>query len=476
MSVDTAHNLVPRHICANSHTSRTDVDLTATCICLAMALLLTVGCSHESPDEQPSPPSPPPPSVRVDKVAQQMISPRLVAVGTVRPKHFSIIASAADGVVDEFLPLTQDGNEVQLEEGSFVTKGTVLSQLRMFSTDLALDEQRAVLAERTAQHQQILEPRKEDVEEAQAQHLAAEAAFANAERRWKELQSLATRGATNPSAVEDAELLYNEIRHRQVAAKAVFQRVSSGARAEEKQQVKARLAAQENHVAWLEAEKEKRITRAPFDGFLVQEQTYVGQWLSKGDPVATMAQLDDVDVEVLVDQDFVAQVRIGDPVHLKIAGTADPDSADGRWTGTVNSVIPRSDWESGSRSFPVIVRIQNRMNGTTDAPLPTLREGMIAEAEFFGPPFSATLVPKDSLVQTSRGTFVFAINPAVAGAPLSVRQVVVETGISKDDRIQVLGSDLEPGVLVVTEGGDRLRAFQSVQIKVPDDPQEPSVE
>jgi len=465
VSDDTANNQARHQVNCGSRSPRANASMTATRNCLLTALLVfpvIIGCSSavssKTGEEQLStgavPPARPPALVRVREVRQQQIAPRLVAVGTVRPRNVSVIASAADGVVDEF----------SQEQGSYVKVGTVLAQLRMLSTELALDEQRAVLAERAAQHQLILEPRKEDVEEAEAQHLASAAAFAHAEQRLKELQSLASRGATNPSAVDDAELTYNEVRHRMLAAKAVFQRVSAGTRKEEKLQATARLQAQQKHVAWLEAEQEKRITRAPFDGFLVQEQTYLGQWLSKGDPVATMVQLDEVDVEVPVDPSFISQVAIGHSVRLKIAGTSDPSSADGRWTGTVNSIVPRSAWETGSRSFPVIVRIKNLIHGTPDFPVPTLREGMVAEVEFFGSSFQATLVPKDTLVRTSRGTFVFAINPATDGKPSSVRQVMVQPGISQDEWIQVSGSDLESGMLVVTEGAERLRPFQSVQL------------
>lgn len=429
---------------------------------LCGVLTLAGGCStavSSKADDEPAteaaaPPQQPPALVRVQDVRQEQIAPRLLAVGTVRPRHFSIIASAADGVVDEFL----------VEQGSFVAQDTVLSRLRMFSTDLALDEQRAVLEEREAQYQQTLEPRQEDVEEARAQQLAAEAAFTNADRRLTELRSLASRGATNPSAVEDAEDLFNEARQRLLAAKAVYQRVAAGTREEERLQAKARLLAQEKHVAFLEAEKEKRITRAPFSGFIIQEQTYLGQWLSKGDPVATMAQLDELDVEVPVDQSFISQVSIGDEVALQVAGTPDPSSQDGRWPGRVQQIIPRSDWESGSRSFPVIVRVQNKMTGPPDAPVPTLREGMMAEAEFFGTEFEAVLVPKDALVRTSRGTFVYVLNPVQSGQPLNVRQVLIEPGLSKAEWIQVSGSELQPGMQVVTEGAERLRPFQSVQI------------
>lgn len=444
--------------CVSERTDRSFVQMPL--IARLMILLLVAGCSSvasDTPDDSGAPAAasgPPPALVKTQQVRRERIAPKLVAVGTVRPRHVSIIASAADGVVEEF----------SQEQGHFVKEGTVLSKLRMFSTELALEEQKAVLAERAAEYQEILEPRKEDVEESRAQHLAAEAAFANADRRLKELRSLSSRGAANPSAVDDAQDLFQEARQRLLAAKAVFERVSAGARQEEKQQVNARFNAQKKHVAWLEAEKEKRITRAPFDGFIVKEQTYLGQWLSKGDPVVTMAMLDEVDVEAAVDQSFVSQVLIGASVHLKIAGTPDPATEDGRWIGKVHSIVPRTQWESGSRSFPVIVRIRNPMTGTPEVPVPMLREGMMAEVEFSGSPVDAILVPKDSLVRTSRGTFVFALNPAEGDQPLSVRQVSVMPGISKEGWIQVSESDLVAGDSVVTEGAERLRPFQAVRV------------
>lgn len=419
------------------------------------------GCSSSEPPPldgtdaaAAGPPAPPPALVRVSSVRSEEIAPRLIAVGTVRPRHVSTVASASDGVVDEFT----------VEEGGFVKANTVLSRLRIQSTDLALDEQRAVLMEREAMYQQTLKPRREDVEEARAQQRAAEATLENADRRFKELQSLVKRGATNQSDVDDAEQILAEAKNKALAAAAVFERVSSGTREEEKQQAQARLMAQQKHVEFLEAEKEKRITKAPFDGFIVSEETYLGQWLSKGDPVVKMAMLDEVDVEVPVDQSFISQVNPGSNVDLKINGSANADSTDGRWQGTVVSIVPRSEWETGSRSFPVIVRVKNRMNGTSESPVPTLREGMMAEVEFFGTPLQAKMVPKDSLVRTSRGTFVFAINPPEPDKPLSVRQVLVEPGISKGDSIQVLTDELIPGEQVVTEGAERLRPFQTVSV------------
>ena len=88
----------------------------------------------------------------------------------------------------------------------------------------------------------------------------------------------------------------------------------------------------------------------------------------------------------------------------------------------------------------------------------------MAEAAFRGVSVKALLVPKDSVVRTSRGAFVFVVNPAEAGKPLSVRQVMVTLGLGTGLRIQVQGESLAAGQQVVTEGAERLRAFQTVTV------------
>ena len=425
---------------------------------VAVLLLGTAGCGSGSDvakaDGQPagdSPPAggPPPALVRVADVVEERISPRVMVVGTIRPRHTSIVASGSDGIVEEFL----------VEEGDFVKAGAVLSRLRMKSTDLDLDEQRAILAEREAMYQESLTPRPEAVEEAKARERAAEATFANAERQLNELRQLQNRNAAIPSQVDDAEDRLNEAQQNLAAAKAVYQLAAAGVRDEAKRQAKARLEAQQKHVAFLESEKEKRTTLAPFDGFVVEQHTYDGQWLAKGDPVVTLAQMDEVDAQVQVDQEFVREIRPGDEVQVRVPGTARLN-----WVGRVRSIVPRTDWEQGSRSFPVIVRIANEFDDADPMRVPALREGMMAEAEFFGDETDAVLVPKDALVRTSRGTFVFALNPLQGDQPPSVSMILVETGISREAQIQVTAAELHAGMKVVTEGAERLRPFQAVTV------------
>jgi len=411
------------------------------------------GCSQTESPAPAGAAAQPPARVRVVAIRQETIAPEFRALGNVRPRHLSIVASGSEGVVAEF----------PIEVGDFVSEGTLLSQLRNESTNLDIEEQEAILSERKAELEEISVPRKEDEAEAESRKLSADILYANAKRRMEELKALSARGAANPSEVKDAQETLDAAEQSQLAAVAMLSKISNP-RAETVLQAKARLEAQEKHVAFLQAEREKRSTKAPFTGFVVEEHTYIGQWLSKGAPVVTLAQLNDVEVEVQIDQQYIDQIAPGKPVTLNVQGTGSRDGRAVQWMGEVDSVVPRSNWESGSRSFPVIVRIQNKIDESTIPPVPALREGMMAEATFLGESVEAVLVPKDSMVRTSRGTFIYVINPLVEGESLSVRQVLVEHGLSSGTWIQVTGEDLAADMQVVTEGAERLRAFQTVVI------------
>ena len=433
-------------------------------VVLLAAFIAIPGCSGGKPAASeaagPASAEQPPALVKAAVIRQEQVAPEFRATGNVRPRHFSVVASGADGVVAEF----------PIEVGDFVRGGTLISKLRMESTELELLEQEAMVRAHEAELAELQTPRKEDVDEARARQQAMEVTFSNAQRRVDELRALSKRGAANPSEVKDAEDAFDAAQQNFVAAQAVFQKVASGAREEQKQQASARLEAQRKHVEFLRSEREKRLTKAPFDGFVVEEHTYIGQWLSKGAPVLTLAKLDEVEVEVQIDQQYIDQISPGRDVALKVQGTSGAAGELREWSGRVATVVPRSDWEAGSRSFPVIIRIQNQFDQSTTPPTPALREGMMAEASFRGRPVEAILVPKDSIVRTSRGSFVFVVNPATANEPLSVRQVMVTPGIGTGTWIQVAGETLAAGQQVVTEGAERLRAFQAVQIMTEEAP------
>ena len=406
------------------------------------------GCNK--PD-QPAPSGGRPPSlVRVTEIQRREVSPKIVGVGTVVPLRTSVVASGAEGIVKNY--------EIQI--GEYVKKGDLLSELNMVSTDIGIRESEAVLAERTQDLNELEEgSRKEEIDAAKAKMLAAKALDVRMTARFKRSQDLHRTNSINQNDLDEAKESAEAARQAYLAAEANFRLVDTGPRAEAIAQARARYEAQKERLAFLQSEKAKRTTKAPFDGFVVAEHTYIGQWLSKGDAIVTLSRLDEVNIAVSVDQQDLAHIQVGREAHVTF-----PEQKT-TTTGTIISIVPRSDWQTGSRGFPVLVRSKNQFADSHGKRIPLLKEGMMAEVTFTGQPVRATLVPKDAIVRTSRGQFIYAYQPEGNENKGLATQIQVETGLSDGAWIHVVGEGLDSAIQVVSEGAERLaRPVQEVQL------------
>lgn len=474
---------------------------------LLLSCLLPFGCGKKEDAKGGASGGRPPTLVRVQPVLRVDVAPKVIVVGTVTAKRKSIIASGANGVVDAY----------SVDEGQWVDKDDVLSVLRMETSRREVAEAQAVEDERKQIWQDLLLSRPEQIAEAKFKMEAASKTHEAATKHEARMKIARNRNAINEDQYEDAQERHKVAESMLAAAKASYQRIRSE---QLQKQAHFRYLAQKERVQYLLTEQAKRTTKAPFSGFVTREHSFVGQWLSKGDPVATLAMLDEVDVVVNVDQKDLHHVHIGETADIEIAGyelTALTnqqkqtvvgmvrnetlefillETADGTlqkiatsevfaresrpWKGAILQVVPKSDWETGSRGFPVKVRIKNRFRMVTaksDDPasstkprrMPVLKEGMIASVTFKGVKHPTLLAPKDALVRTTQGMRLNIFRPSKDNPDLgSTVQVTVKTGVSVGDRIQVVveasgkgePTELSDGMEVVTEGGERLLPVQ----------------
>ena len=75
------------------------------------------------------------------------------------------------------------------------------------------------------------------------------------------------------------------------------------------EQARAGVDAQQAEVQRLQEQFDRHTMFAPFDGYVSAEHTEVGQWVMQGDPVAEIVELNEVDVEIAVVEDFVANLN-----------------------------------------------------------------------------------------------------------------------------------------------------------------------
>ena len=469
----------------------------------------------------------PPARVRVTAVVEKKLSPRVIAVGTLTAVRTSTIASGANGVVEHY----------DVEEGQWVDVKTVLSKLRMVSSQRQINEAKKLLKLREHETKESKTTRPEEINAAKFRMNAAKIARDIAKKRYDRALLASRQGAINKEDMDEAEqrMLQTEKMYQEAVQN--HKLLEDGPRKEKRLQAIAREEAQFENVKYLEAEHLKRTTLAPFAGYIVKEHTYIGQWLSKGDPVVTLAKLDQMDVVVNVDQTEIRHVRLGQQAKVnvqgfpivkvettekkKVTGLIDNESATSidiiddkgerhtiqraaiksrkslRWTGTIVQIVPKSEWKTGARGFPVKVRINNRFRKVsiqgkeeTDKPtvrrVPVLKEGMMVTVTFEGTEQPMFMVPKDALIRSTQGMKVNIFRPSADGkSPGSSFQVGVQTGISEGNLIQITPKPTNPGEVVkivalkdgekptgretqvVYEGGERLMPVHGKVIAVP---------
>ena len=333
--------------------------------------------------------------------------------------------------------------------GMRVEAKRALAELRTDEVDDRLAAARATLLLRQREWDELKNgSRPEELAEARARVAQAQAAVEYRAWRVENARRLLKSGSVTEDELKDAVLAARTVEARLAEEKAKLALVVAGPRKERVAAAEARHKVALAEVNRLVNEKKRHAVRAPFAGYVVMERTEVGAWLKQGDPVATIVELDAVDVVVPVLEDFVGGIKVGTEVSVTV------DALPGqRFTGAVSRIVPQADRRA--RTFPVYVRIKNRMNGAA----PLLKAGMFARVHLaVGDVAAALLVPKDALVLGGPAPVVWVVDPKTN----TVRPVPVATGVAHEGKIAVTGA-LKAGEMVVTRGNERLRPGQVVK-------------
>lgn len=234
--------------------------------------------------------------------------------------------------------------------------------------------------------------------------------------------------------------------------------VSSTANVEEAQAAAASAGAQ---VARLEAVLRQKAPFAPFTGTIGIPQVEVGQYVTAGAQIASLQDLDTLRADFSVPEQHLARLAIGQPVVLRT------ESGEVAGEGAISAIEPRID--PRTRLVRVRAEVEN--------PDLTLSPGQFVRVRVVLPPEDGIIaLPQTSVVSSLYGDFVYVVvegEPAAAdanlaatpgaaqasqepaAAPLTVRQVFVQTGRRDGERVEIL-SGLSDGARVVTAGQNRL--------------------
>lgn len=280
---------------------------------------------------------------------------------------------------------------VAVNEGQRVEAGQVLVTLSTTETDLAIGRAQAERAQATAQLRLLQAgSRAEDIQQAVAQQAAAEsdrrAAEADLssaradEARFEQL--LASRSgsqkqrddAVTRRQLAEARLRGSEDRIR--AAAALVARLRAGARPEELEGARARIAAVDAQLATLDNDRKEAVITAPAAGTVTSRLVEPGELATPRAPLIVIVDLDHAWANVYVGEPLVPSLKIDAPVTLRTDGGE-------QLTGRIAFVSPQAEFtprnvqtanERAKLVFRVKVLVDNQKG--------ILKPGMAVTADF----------------------------------------------------------------------------------------------
>jgi membrane fusion protein, multidrug efflux system len=349
-----------------------------------------------------APQGPPPSPVRVDVIARQVVADKIPVVGQLQEVRSSVVASEEAGRV------MQAGFEV----GDKVVAGkTVLAKIDDFELVAQLNTDKIQL------------------QESEALVLEGQARLDRAKKDVEYITALRKNQSTNQMELENASTTL----------------AAATARLEA---IKSTVALRKAFIIRMQEKLTRTIVYAPFDGYVVEKYTEVGQWLTPGMPVAKIISSGAIDAVADVPERVVNNLKTGDSVSILI------EPLGKSVVGKVFTIIPAAN--KAARTFPVKFRLEN--------PTSEFKAGMSITVSIpTGKATEQTLVHQDAVLRGDLGAFVWLNLQGMA------MRVPVKVLFADGNRLAVRSLDpsappLAPGMQTVVEGAERLMPGSPVMV------------
>jgi len=198
---------------------------------------------------------------------------------------------------------------------------------------------------------------------------------------------------------------------------------------------------------------DKKTLKAPFTGHLGIRAVDLGQYLGAGTVIVTLQALDPIFVDFFVPQQSIDQLKLGQPVAVKIDAFKDQT-----FPGEVSAINPKVD--ASTRNVQVRATMKNADH--------RLIPGMYATIDIStGAPLNYVTLPQTAITYSPYGNTVYIVDEKgkdASGKPqLVARQNFVTMGSTRGDQVAVL-KGVNEGEMVVTSGQIKLHNGTTVLI------------
>lgn len=181
----------------------------------------------------------------------------------------------------------------------------------------------------------------------------------------------------------------------------------------------------------VEAQLEKRVIRAPFNGKLGLRMVSEGSVIGTADVIASIVNIDPIKIEFSIPERYANQVKIGAPIYFS------NESSPGEVQGEVYAFEPQID--AATRTLKLRAQSPNKEG--------RFLPGMYVRIRFvLEVTEDALMVPAESIIPELQGYKVYVVGPDNKALAKEV-----EIGTRTDTEVQILGG-LEEGDLVLATG------------------------
>ena len=280
--------------------------------------------------------------------------------------------------------------EMKVAEGDRVTAGTVVARIDTADTDLALRRAEAERAQAEAQLALLRAgSRAEDIRQASAQVQSAQADVRGAQAELdaaaadlERFEGLLRANAGSVKQRDDAktrrDVAAARVRAAQERAQAAadaLARLRAGARPQEIDAARARVAAVDAQIASLQKNAGDAVVKAPVSGVVTSKLMDAGEMVAPRAPLAVITDLDHAWANIYVDEPVVPTLKIGQ------AATILTDAGQ-RLAGTITFISPRAEFTPRNvQTADERSKLVYRVKITADNKEGILKPGMPVEAE-----------------------------------------------------------------------------------------------
>jgi len=400
---------------------------------VAAVLLLAVGCGKKEKEKEPVV------SVQTTPAVRAAISQSVSTEGVVFPLEQATVAPKITSTVKKFL----------VQRGARVKKGQLLAELENADLSATAEASKGDYDLAEANYAMTVGaglPQK--IQKAELDAVSARAAFEAQQKIYESRKDLLQQGAIPRRDLEAAEVALAQARSQNEQAQKQLADLQRLGKEQELKSARGSKESAEGKYRNAAALLSYSLIKSPIDGVVTDRPLYEGDLATANQPILTVMNLSRLIGKAHIPQAEAAQLKVGNPAELTIAGLDEPVK------GRVSLVSPALD--PGSTTVEVWVE--------AGKPDPALRPGMTVQVSMTAKTATdAIVVPAAAVFRSEEaGDYVL-----VAGSDGKAHQKKVQVGIRNKDAAQIV-SGINAGDPVITTGGYGVPDGTQVKIEVPE--------